>query len=172
MKRSAESHDRQNDFSGEVGEAAPLIHVTSSEADQSPYSSGSESYSESTLDELADVETAGHFANSSDPPEPYLIRGFLQKDPPLHMRRSLDQFYCIGMLDEQIGSLDVDQTVYKYFKKRNVQIPQVLTTGSSKTRSLGTEFSPENTLGSRAYEQLMQTVRQYRDIRYLALAVY
>jgi hypothetical protein len=53
-------------------------------------------------------------------PEESLIQAYLKSDrtPKLHIRRSLDQFHCIGMPEKILRKLDVDQTVYKYQRRK------------------------------------------------------
>ena len=65
----------------------------------------------------ADMEMVDDYLVSDVTPDRSLIRGYLHNDPPLHIRRSLDQFHCIGMPDNALAALDVDQTVYKYLKR-------------------------------------------------------
>lgn len=78
-----------------------------------------------------------------DPPEPYLIGGYLNKEPPLHMRRPLDQFNYIIKPDDMIDYRGMDQVVYKYFdkkmpKKKKSQ-PSASPSGSWETETTITE---------------------------------
>jgi hypothetical protein len=48
-----------------------------------------------------------------------LIRAYLHHSPPLHVRRTLDQFYYYAMDTEK---RDEDQVVYRYCKSREKEL--------------------------------------------------
>src|SRR5436305_2062569 len=53
--------------------------------------------------------------NKSDEPiKTKLIRAFLFHNPPLHLRKTLDQFYYNTLPDTETDVRNTDQVVYKY----------------------------------------------------------
>jgi hypothetical protein len=81
------------------------------------------------------------------PPEQYLIGGYMNKEPPLHMPRSLDQFYHISKLDDMIDYLDMDQVVYKHFDKK-MRKKKKSQPSTSPSRSWETETTMSKSLVS------------------------
>ncbi|KAH8647039.1 hypothetical protein BGZ60DRAFT_230105 [Tricladium varicosporioides] len=126
MEISTNSYDLQTAFKHKPTDSTILFTTTlQSIADSSSSSSEHESHLESDRGTAPDRPETPKFEDFiaeclKDPPEPYLIGGYLNMEPPLHMRRSLDQFYSISKQDEVIGDLDTDQIVYKYFEKKRL----------------------------------------------------
>jgi hypothetical protein len=53
-----------------------------------------------------------------------LIKGYLYHKPPLHVRRSLDEFFYSSLIDEKIIQRDQNQIVFKFGKELNQYMPQ------------------------------------------------
>jgi hypothetical protein len=174
MQQSTASYDRQAIFKEKP------IDTTIGPFSLSRQSTGEISSSSSNLESDSDLEPEpisepepqldtgifGDFISDciNDPPEPYLISGYLNKEPPLHMRRSLDQFYSISKLDELIGYLDMDQVVYKHFEKKMLKRKRVKKTWPSeswetetvKSETTTSETSDDVTKRSQAFTELTQ----------------
>ena len=174
MEQSAASYDRQAVFKEKP------IETTVGPPTLSRQSTGEISSSSSNVEPDTDMEAEpnldlephsdggifGDFISDciKDPPEPYLIGGYLNKEPPLHMRRSLDQFYSISKLDELIGYLDMDQVMYKHFEKKMLKRKRVQKTWPSESwetetvhsEATSSEISDDGHKLSQAFKELVQ----------------
>jgi hypothetical protein len=57
--------------------------------------------------------------NEEEPtPDDLLIEAYLNSSPPLHARRTLDQFFYHGI---DTSDRDQDQVVYRYCRRRNLK---------------------------------------------------
>jgi hypothetical protein len=55
-------------------------------------------------------------------PDDLLIQAYLNAKPPLHTRRTLDQFFYHGI---DTSERDQDQVVYRYLKNRSDPDPKI-----------------------------------------------
>jgi hypothetical protein len=121
MNQTADSQNRQIMFNRRPTSKEILLPQILRSRNKSPKDDTEhQNQIEDTAEGQSDMEEYGDFIFSSliDPPEQYLIGGYLNKEPPLHVRKSLDEFHCIGALDALIGELDMDQIVYKHSEKK------------------------------------------------------
>jgi hypothetical protein len=182
MDQSSKSHDRQAIFKQKPSETTLTITLSHQNTGITDSSSTSSNLQESDPeDELNPAPESGpepeegvfgEFISKcmKDPPEQYLIGGYLNKEPPLHMRRSLDQFYYISKLDDMIDYLDMDQVIYKHFdkkmpKKKKSQ-PSASPTGSWETEttmseSLGSVTSENVYLEAKHSEAFKELLRKW-----------
>lgn len=178
MDQSTKSYDRQAIFKQKPSETTLIITLSHQNTEITDSSSTSSNLQESDPEDEPNPapesgpEPEGVFGEfiskrMKDPPEQYLISDYLNKEPPLHMRRSLDQFYYISKLDDMIDYLDMDQVVYKHFDKKipkKKSQPSVSPSGSWETEttmseSLGSVTSENvylETKHSEAFKELLQ----------------
>jgi hypothetical protein len=178
MDQSTKSYDRQAIFKRKPSETMLTITLSHQNTEITDSSSTSSNLQESDLGDEPDPapelgqEPEGVFGEfiskcMKDPAEQYLIGGYLNKEPPLHMRRSLDQFYYISKLDDMIDYLDMDQVVYKHFDKKmpkKKSQPSASPSGSWETETTMSEspgsVTSENvhleTKHSEAFKDLLQ----------------
>jgi hypothetical protein len=172
MDQSTKSYDRQAIFKQKPSETTLIITLSHQNTEITDSSTTSSNLQPNPTPESG-PEPEGVFGEfiskcMKDPPEQYLIGGYLNKEPPLHMRRSLDQFYYISKLDDMIDYLDMDQVVYKHFdkkmpKKKKSQ-PSASPSGSWETETTMSEslgnVTSENlyleTKHSEAFKELLQ----------------
>ena len=56
-----------------------------------------------------------NFVGPHGPTDEYLLRKYLRSESPIHMRRTLDQFYHVDL--ESTRDRDIDQTISRHFEK-------------------------------------------------------
>jgi hypothetical protein len=178
MDQSTKSYDRQAIFKQKPSDTTLTITLSRQNTEITDSSSTSSNLQESDPEDEPNPapesgpEPEGVFGEfiskcMKDPPEQYLIGGYLNKEPPLHMRRSLDQFYYISKLDDMMDYLDMDQVVYKHFDKKmpkKKSQPSASPSGSWETEttmseSLGSVTSENvylETKHSEAFKELLQ----------------
>jgi hypothetical protein len=66
------------------------------------------------MDAVKNITTAGQTMATSNSPNYKLLQAYLSEKPPVHPRRTLDQFFYHG-IDTSVR--DQDQVVYRYCKK-------------------------------------------------------
>jgi len=179
MDQSTRSYDRQAIFKQKPSERT-LIITSHQNGEITDSSSTSSNLQESDLEDepsqaaesgsKPEEGSFGEFVSKymKDSPEQSLIGGYLNKEPPLHMRRSLDQFYNISKLDDMIDYLDMDQVLYKHFDKKTPKKkksrPSVSPSGSWETETTISEAPSGVTSGnmyletkhSEAFKELLQ----------------
>jgi hypothetical protein len=185
IDQSTKSYDRQTIFKQKPNETTLTITLSRRNTEITDSSTTSSNLQESGPEEEPNPapesgpEPEGVFGEfisncMKDPPEQYLIRGYLNKEPPLHMRRSLDQFYYISKLGDMIDYLDMDQVVYKHFdkkmpKKKRPQ-PNASPSGSwetetSMSESLGTVTSENVSLETKHSEAFKELLKKWEKER-------
>lgn len=159
MDQSTKSYGRQAIFKQKPSETTLTITLSHQNTEITDSSSTSSNLQESDPEDEPNPAPEscpepeegvfGEFISKcmKDPPEQYLIGGYLNKEPPLHMRRSLDQFYYISKLDDMIDYLDMDQVVYKHFDKKMPK-KKKFQPGASPSGSWETETTMSESLGS------------------------
>lgn len=175
IEQSRKSYERQAIFKQKPNETGLIITLSHQNTERTDSSSISSDLQESDPEdesnpasepgqELEDDIYFGEFISKcrKDPPERYIINGYLNNEPPLHMRRSLDQFYDISKLEDMIDYLDMDQVIYKHFDRK---IPKKKSqTRASPSGSWKTEKTMSKSLGRVASENVYLETKAFKEL--------
>jgi hypothetical protein len=104
------------EVSSETEKKDAFLPVDSSDESE-PWPSSSETESTTDAPRPASVMTSSSVSEDNTS-EGSLIKAYLHHRPPLHIRRSLDQFYYLSMKEADIRARDRDQVVYNFAKRK------------------------------------------------------
>lgn len=106
--------DREASSEAEKNDA--FLPVDSSNESE-PWPSSSETGSTTDAPRPPSVMTSSSVSEDNTS-EGSLIKAYLHHRPPLHVRRSLDQFYYLSLKEADIRARDRDQVVYNFAKRK------------------------------------------------------
>ena len=109
--------DREASSEAEKKDTFPPVD-SSDESETWPSSSDAESPTDAQRPASVITSSSVSEDNTS---EGSLIKAYLHHRPPLHVRRSLDQFYYLSLKEADIRARDRDQVVYNFAKRKLIE---------------------------------------------------